>query len=147
MDLHQKGRVGADGLGIVPEMGAIRRSDLLETGPGARQDLGDAELAADFDQLAPRDDHLSASRQGLESQENGRRVVIHDEGRLGAGQAAEPPLDVNVAGTSLLGDQIQLKIRIGRRDAMEVVQGLCRKEGPTEIGMKDHAGGIDDPIQ
>ena len=48
---------------VVGGPGAVRRADLDEARAGAREHVGDAEAAADLDQLAARDDHLAARRR------------------------------------------------------------------------------------
>ncbi len=42
---------------------AVRRADLDEPGPGAREHVRDPEPVADLDQLAAGDDHLPAVRR------------------------------------------------------------------------------------
>ncbi len=65
MDPQDRGRLRADGALVVRQPGLVGRADLAEPGPRDLEDLGEPEAAADLDELAARDDHLSPGRQGL----------------------------------------------------------------------------------
>ena len=97
MDLHDRRGVGADRRGVVLEMRAVGRADLDQAAAGARHDVGNAEGAADLDQLAARDDDLAAGGQRVQHQQHGGGIVVDGGRRLGAGQAAQPGRDMVVA--------------------------------------------------
>ena len=144
MDLHDRRGVGADRGGIVLEMGAVGGADLDQPAAGAGHDVGDAEGAADLDELAARDDDLAAGGQRRQHQQHGGGVVV-DRGRgLGAGQAMQPGRDVIVALAAAAAREIVFQR--GRR-AHGRDRGLDRLLGQkraAEIGVQHGAGEIED---
>ena len=134
--LEQESGLGADRLGVVAQVRPVGGADLPQHGTAAPHDVGDAELAADLDQLAAGDDDLLAVRQRLEGQQDRGRVVVDDERVLGAGQPAQQRLDVAVARAALLGCQVELQVRVGlpdRRDAARAPAGSTA-HGPGSCG-------------
>src|SRR5262245_47856657 len=93
-------------------MGAIRGPDLTQAGAATAHDVGNAELAADLDELAAGNDDLFAVGERLEGQQYGRRVVVHDERVLRPAEPTQQGLDVAVARPALLRREIQLEIRV-----------------------------------
>ena len=109
---HERGALGDRAL-VVGPAGAVGGADLDEPGAGLGEDLGNAEAAADLDQLAARHDHLAVARQRREHEQHRGRVVVDDEAGLGAARereqraavvlaraarpGVEPVLDVGVA--------------------------------------------------
>jgi len=53
VDLQDQRRLGADRGGEIAQMGAVGGTDLAQPGAGALHDVGQAERAADLDQLVP----------------------------------------------------------------------------------------------
>ena len=86
MHPQQQRRVLGNGLGIVPQMRFIGRAHLAQDGATATHDIGDTELPADLDELPSRHNDLSSRRQGLQGQEDRRRIVIHHQRGLGPGE-------------------------------------------------------------
>ncbi len=86
---EQGRRLGADRPLVVGRARAVRRPDLDEAGARALQHVGDAEAVADLDQLAARDEHLTALGERGERQQQRAGAVVDDERGLGAGEAAE----------------------------------------------------------
>ena len=125
-------------------MGAVGGPYLAEDGARAAHDVGDAELAADLDQLATGDDHLLAAGQALERQEHRGGVIVHDEGRGSAGEPSQQTLDVLVARAPLLPGQVHLEVAVGARHAQQPLPGQRRQERAAEIRVEHHAGGVDD---
>ena len=114
--LQEHAGIGADGVGVVLEMGAVGGADLAQGGAGAAHDVGDAELAADLDQLAARDDDLLAAGQALEREQHGGGAVVDHEGGLRAGEAPQQPLHVRVARAALLAGHVHLEVGVRRGD-------------------------------
>ena len=145
MDLHDRRGVGTDRGGVVLEMRAVGGADLDQPAAGLLHDVGDAEGAADLDQLAARDDDLAASGQCRQHQQDGGGVVV-DRGRgLGAGQAMQPGRDVVV--TLAATATREIVFQRGRR-AHGRNRGLDRLLGQkraAEIGVQHGAGEIEDP--
>ena len=81
--------LGRDRALVVGGARAVRRPDLDEPRAGAREHVGDAEAVADLDQLAARDEHLAPLGERGEREQHRGGVVVDDERRLGAGQAAQ----------------------------------------------------------
>ena len=94
VDAKQQRSLGAGGALVVGDAGSVGRSDLDEPGAGPREHLGDAEAVADLDQLAARDEHVAALRERGQREQDCGRVVVHDEGRLGTGQAPQERRDM-----------------------------------------------------
>ena len=76
----------ADRGGEIGEMGAVGGADLAQPRAGACHDVGQAERAADLDQLAARDDRLAPVGQRVQRQHQGAGIVVDGERRLGPGQ-------------------------------------------------------------
>ena len=89
MHLHEQARGGADGGNVVVPVGAIRGSDLDQGRARAGEDVGDAELAADLDQLAAGDDRFAPARQRGECEQQRSGCVVHHEGVLRTRQLDE----------------------------------------------------------
>ena len=96
MDLHDRRGVRADRRGVVLEMRAVGGADLDQAAAGAGHDVGNAEGAANLDQLAARDDHLAPVRQRIQHQKHGGGVVVDGGRGLGAGEPQQPGGDVIV---------------------------------------------------
>ena len=145
MDLHDRRGVGPDRGGVVLEMGAVGGADLDQPAAGAGHDVGDAEGAADLDELAARDDDLAAGGQRRQHQQHGGGVVVDRGRRLRAGQAMQPGRDVIVALAAAAAREIVFQR--GRR-AHGRDRGLDRllgQERAAEIGVQHGAGEIEDP--
>ncbi len=97
MDLQHQAGLGADGGGIVLEVRAVGGADLDQPRAGAHHDVGHAERAADFDQLAARHDRVAVLGEAVEHQQHRRRVVVDDGRVLGARQFAQQGAHMVVA--------------------------------------------------
>ena len=128
-------------------MRPVGRADLAQHGAAAQHDVGDAELAADLDELAAGDDDLLAMGERLQREQDGRRVVVHDQRVLGAGEPPQQPLHVAVAGAALLGGEIELEVRVGGRHRRHPLERLRAQQRAAEVGVQHDAGGIDDRPQ
>ena len=136
------GRFGDGGL-VIAEVGLVRGADLAHDGPARGHDVGHAEGAADLDELAPGDDDLLAAGERVED-ENGRGGVVIGYGRgLGAGELAEEPLDVAVAGNALARFEVEGERRVAEGDGGQGVAGRGGEDGAAEAGVHDDAGGVD----
>ena len=62
---QQQRSVGRDGRGVVAPVRLVGAADLTQDSAAAAHDVGNAERAADFDELAARHDHLPALGQRL----------------------------------------------------------------------------------
>ena len=147
VDPHQRGGVRADGAFVVGQAGDVRGADLAEDGPADGHDFGDAEAAADLDELAAGDDHFLARGQGTQNDHRGGGVVVDRGGRLRPGQPANPFADGVLARRSLAGFQVHFQVEIA---AGRFVSRAGRRLGhrrPAQVGVQDDAGGVDDRPQ
>jgi hypothetical protein len=92
------------------EVGAVGGAHFAQHGAGARHDVGDAEGAADFHQLAARDDDFLAQRDGVQHQQHGGGVVVDDGGGFGAGQFQQQVFDQVVAVAALAGVDVPFQV-------------------------------------
>ncbi|GBD09904.1 hypothetical protein HRbin22_02166 [Candidatus Thermoflexus japonica] len=132
-----------EGLLIIPQMGPVRGADLDEARAALGHHLRDAESAADFDELAPGDQHPAPPSQGGEGEEHSRGVVVDHQGGLGPGQPAQEILHRRLPFPSLAGLQVELQIAVSRRGA-DGFEGRAGEGRAAQIRMQDHAGGVDD---
>ncbi len=63
MHLQHETGLGPDRLGIVPHAGAVGGADFAQPRTGGRQQLGDAEAVADFDEFAAAEHDFLARGQ------------------------------------------------------------------------------------
>src|SRR5262249_54224645 len=90
-----------------------------------------------------RDDDLATVRERLQRQEDRRRVVVDDEGVLGAGQPAQDRLDVAVAGAALLLDEIELEVGVRRGNCLQPREGERAQERAPKVGVEHDALRVD----
>src|SRR5439155_6232518 len=101
------------------------------------------ERAADLDQLAARNDYLAALGQRVQSEEDGGGVVVDDQSALGADQLGEEPVGVGVALAALALLQVVFQVRILGGDPREVLDCLAGERRAPQVGVKNHARGVD----
>jgi hypothetical protein len=143
MDLHDRRGVGADRGGIVLEMGPVGGADLDQSAVGPRHDVGDAEGAADLDELAARDDDLAAGGQRRQHQQHSGGVVVDCGGGLCAGQPLQPRGDVIVALAAAAAAQVvfQRGRRAHGRDRR--FDRLLGQERTAKVGVQHRAREIE----
>ena len=88
-DENRRG-VFVDRRGIVLEVGAVRAADLHQGRAGGGHDVGEAEGAADLDQLPAGDDHLAVAGVSEEHQKERRRIVVDHHRAGGAADRSDP---------------------------------------------------------
>ena len=143
MHLHHQPGGGADRRGEVLEVGAVGGADLAQAGAGAGHDLGDAEGAADLDQLAARYRHLPAQGEAVEHQQHRGGVVVDDRRRLGAGELAQRVLDVVVAIAAAHAVEVELEVGRAPRRLGDGRDGLLGQRRAAEIGVQHGAGEVE----
>jgi hypothetical protein len=116
-----------------------------------RHDVGDAERSANFDQLSARDDDFAAVGKRVQREQDGGGVIVHDESgerrRILIDTCEDLPektVGVDVALAASSGREIEFEIGVGRCSVTNVIDGRSGQRSAAEIGVKDHAGGIDD---
>jgi hypothetical protein len=91
---QQHGRLRADCGLVIGCARSVGRPHLAESCTRTLEDVRDAEAVADLDQLPTRHENLSSFGERRERKHDGRRVVVHDQCRLGAGEATKDVGDV-----------------------------------------------------
>ncbi|RCM64869.1 hypothetical protein PA35_02622 [Pseudomonas aeruginosa] len=142
---HQQAAARADGGFVVPGVGAVGGAHLVQAHAGAGHDVGNAEGAADLDQLAARDDPFLARPQAVQRQQHRRRVVVDHGDRLGAGEFADQPGDQVVAVAALAAGQVELQVQRVARGQGDRLDGFVRQQGAAEVGMQHRAGQVEHP--
>jgi len=144
--VHLQDRGGALGERgpVVRDPRAVRGADLDELGAGGGHDVGDPELAADLDELAAGDEHLLALGDRGEGEQHAGRPVVHDEGVLGAGEGAQEELGPGRPAAAATGGALDLEVGVAGRGPRRGLRRLRGERSPTEAGVEDHAGGVDD---
>ena len=143
---HQPGVCGQRAL-VVREVRLVRRADLDHPGAGLGHDVGDAERAADLDELPAGDDRLAAARERRDAEHDGGGVVVDRHRGLGAGEPAQQRLDVDVAAAALPALDVVLERRVAARDLGDRGGGRLGEHAAAEVGVHDDAGGVDDAAQ
>ena len=140
---HERG-VRPDGIGIVRHAGPVGRAHLAQPGPRRFEQVRQPEPVPDLDQLtAAHNDLARAAGQRGRRQHQGGGVVVHQghglRGRHGGGQRVER------AGAPPSPDperQVELDVAVARRGH----QGFHRRgrqRRPAQVGVHEHAGGVD----
>ena len=144
VDAEDGGGVGGCGVGVVVGAGAVGGADFDEAGAGLSEDVWDAEAAADFDGLAAADDDFAVLGVGGECEEECGGVVVDDEGGFCAGEGAEEPVGVMVAGAAGSGGEVEFEVGVAGGDFGHGLDGGVAEGGAAEVGVDDDAGGVDD---
>ncbi len=139
----------AQGPFVVAQMGAVGRADLNQLCARLVEHFWYPETASDLDQLGARDDRLPAVGKGGQGKQDGRRVVVDDEGRFGACQLSQERFGVGVAVSALAGRQIVFEravLGLGGDGQHRLARGGAQGR-PTQVGVQDDAGGVDHRAQ
>ena len=116
MDGEHRGDAGVERLPIVVEVGAVGGADLAEPGAAPHQDVGNAERAADLDQLAAGDEDIPAGGERAQRQQQRARGVVHRQRVLGPGGRAQRLAAVVAPAAAGSGVEIELQVAVPRRD-------------------------------
>jgi len=143
VDLHDEGRVLADGPLVVGQVGAVGGPHFAQDGAASLHHLGDAELAADLDQLAPRDDGLPAPGKAAQDEQDCGGVVVYDQGVLGPRQLAEDLPNVVIAEPAPACGQVELQVGVAPAHLDDALQGLPAQGRPAEIRVEDDPRRVD----
>ena len=147
MNLENQARLFRKGLFIIFQMRPVGCPNFPQEGAAFLHDLRYAELAADFNEFPPGNDGFLSVRQGVDDQQDGRRVVVDDQGVFRAGQGAEKALYVIVAKPALALFEIEFQVGVSFADLDDPFQRFRTHRRPAEIGVQDDARGIDHPDQ
>jgi hypothetical protein len=108
------------------------------------QHIGNAEPAADLDELPARDDHLAAACQRRERQQDRARVVVDHQRGLRAGQLTQQRFRMDVARAAAARLQVVFEVAVARGDAVH--RGGARRlaqRRAAQVGVDDDARRVD----
>lgn len=131
---------------VIAEVDAVGCTDFNEFGAGLGQHVGDAEAAADFDELGAGDEDAAAFGEGGEDEQDGGGVVVDDEGGFGAGEAFEQVFGMAVAGATGAFGEVVFQVGVAER-GVHGLDGRAAKGGAAQVGVEDDAGGVDDGLE
>ncbi len=143
VDLEKKGRVRADDFLIIPQVGFVGGAHLDHYCTASFHHFRDAERAPNLHKLAPGDHDLTAPGQGIQGNEDSGRVVVHHGARFGAGDFLQDPLDVGIAASPFSPLKVIFQVAVGACKRFEFCENPFSEDGPAEVGVNDHACGID----
>ena len=147
VDLEEERGGVSDGAFVVRPARTIRGADLDERAAGLGHDLGHTKSAADLDELAARDHHFSAARQCPQREEHRGSVVVDDEPGFRANGARQERSGVVVTGTAGTGVEAELEGGGAPSDCGCGRQRFIAEGRTTEVGVQQHAGGVDHRLQ
>ena len=140
---------GGDGFFVVVEVGFVGGAHFNELGSGCFQDIGDAEAAADFDELASRDDHFifAILAEVAENDDEGGGAVIDGGRGIGFEQGGEGGFEVAGPFAACAIGKIEFEVAVACGDVGEFLGSALAEGGSAEIGVNDHSGGVDDGLE
>ena len=106
MNLQQHGGVGCDGSLIVGGVGFIGGSHFNHMCVGEVHNIGDAERAPDFDELATGDDRLTVAGEFVEHHHHCSGIVVDRNCCFCSSQGADQLFAVGVPAAALHGGQV-----------------------------------------
>ncbi len=142
VDLEDQGRSLSHGPLVIAPVRPVRGSHFPEDGAAFFHDLGNAELSADLDELAPGNHRLPSFRQRVQDEKNGGGVVVHHEGVLRPREGAQKGADVVVPETPLPLSQIVFQVRISLGRLHEPGQGLPGEGRSPQVRVQDDSRGV-----
>ena len=150
MHLQQHARRGRDRVGVVGEAGLVGGADLDQPRAALADHVGDAEAAADLDQLAARDDHLArrpAARSGPAA--SAAALLLTTSAASAPVSAAQQRLDIwRSASRGAPRREVELEVGSSRarpRPRRPIASGGERRA--AEIGVQHDAGRVDHAAQ
>jgi hypothetical protein len=94
-------------------------------------------------QFPSGDQDFASSGEGGQHQQRRRGVIVHHDGRLGAGQCRQEPLGVHAARSAAAADQVVFQIAVTGGHLGHALDGAGRERRAAQVGVDDHTGGID----
>jgi hypothetical protein len=101
------------------------------------------EAATDLDQLASGDQHFASAGERCQHQHRRGRVVVDDNGGVGAGQARDQVRGVRVAAPACAAREVVFEVGVAGRDFGDAIRRRPRQRRAPEIRVNDHARGVD----
>ena len=145
--LQKSAGIFADGGLIVGKAGLVGSAHLPQHCAAGGHDVRHPEGAADLYQLSAGGDDLPAGGEGGEGQQNRCRVVVDHQRRLRAGKAAQQGLHMGIPLSPPAGGQVVFQRGITAGNILCRPQCAAAQSSPPQIGMKYHAGCVDDAAE
>ena len=124
-------------------MGAVGATDFFQDRAAFDHDLGDAERAADLDQLAAGNDDLLTLGESIQSQENRCGIIIHNGSGFRSRQLDQELLNGFFTPAAFAGRQVVFQVDGMAGHCGHRVDGCLRQQRAAQIGMENRAGGVD----
>ena len=143
MHLEHAPGLGADGVGVVAQVGPVGRADLAQPRPGRGDEVGQAEAVADLDHLAARDHDLARGGEGGRREDERGGAVVDRKCPSGVGHGLEECSQrPRTPSATRPGRQVHFDVDIAGR----IDDGLDRAGGEgrsPDIGVHDHPGRVE----
>ena len=110
MCFEQQSRILCDGVAIVGYSRFVCRSYFYQFCAALPHDIRDSERTANFDQLAPGNDHFGGIGHRMNCEHHGGSVVVDDQRRLRPCQLAKEGFHIRPSFPSLPEVQIEFQI-------------------------------------
>ena len=119
MHAQQQARTVGERAFVIGERGAIGGAHFAEYRAAFRHDVGNAEGFADLDQLAAGDEGFASASERGQNQKNRGGIVVDDDSRFRAREAAEERGGVDVAAAAGAGLRDRIRDWCSRRRWLE----------------------------
>jgi len=126
---------------------SIGRADLDQPSTRLRDHLGDPKRPPDLHELAAGHDDRTITRQCRGREQDSPRAVVDRHRRRGTGQLAEQGFDVRLTRPAHARVEVELEIGVALGHARERLPGAGGQRRAAEVGVHDHASGVDHPSQ
>ena len=125
---------------VVGQPGAIGGADVDQAGTRLLEHVGNPERPSDLHRLASRHGDVPPGGQRRQHQQHGGGVVVDHDRLLGAAQLGEQLADGPLARAAVAGGQVEL-------DGLRQRRLVDPHRSAPEVGVEQHAGGVDDRVE
>ena len=147
MHLEQCSCSVTDGCTIVFYSRAIGRADFDDLTARSTENIGDSKRATDLHQLASRHDDLAAVGNRREGEDQSGGVVVGDQGAFASGRSPQQGGGSAVAIASSSAFEIELEVAVSLEYREDCFRGGGRQRRPSEICVKEDAGGVENAFR
>ena len=139
MRLEDDAGLRTNGFLEIAQVGAIGGADLVQFRAGALHHFRQAKRAADFDELAARDDGFLAARVRGEGQQHGGGIVVDDAGVFRAGEFAHQTAHVIIALAARGAADVEFEIGGMAHRGDDGFDGFLGERGAAEVRVQHGA--------
>jgi len=144
---RDRGGLRVDGRGVVAGARPVRRADFAQTRAALLDDVGDAERAADLDELSARHEHVASRRRRRQHQQRPRGVVVREDRGLASEERAAKLGQMLVARAALSMLEIEFEVRVAGDEVRGIRPERAIDRRAPEVRVDDDAGGVDDTAE